>query len=384
MTKPNVLILCDSNPNNDPRPNRMISWLKADYNLTVISETSDTSIQNIEMIGIYKPTRKNNQIIYFLQYIFYFLLKRYEEIAWLKLGYAKEILKTISKRRYHLIISHDCTFLPFAYALKKATGTKILFDAREYYTRDFEDQIVWRWFRKPIFDYLCQTYLKHCDKVITVSKGLADEYAREYQIPTPEMIMSLPYPYLLEISQTEQENIRIIYHGAVNASRNTELMIMMMDYVDERYSLDLMIVPTSDMRYWRKLEAMVSTRKNIRIIPPVPMQEIVPFINQYDIGLFLCPPTNFNLEYVLPNKLFEFIQARLAVAIGPNVEMKKIVEQYECGIVTNDFDPLTMAMTLNQLTKTQILNYKKRSHQAALELNADKNKEKIYKILKQI
>src|SRR5690606_38366032 len=105
----------------------------------------------------------------------YFLLQQYEEINWLKLGRAKQVLKAVSKNRYDLVISHDCTLLPFAYAIKKATDAKILFDAREYYTRNFEDDFFWRLFRRPIFHYLCQTYLKHCDKVITVSAGLAQE-----------------------------------------------------------------------------------------------------------------------------------------------------------------------------------------------------------------
>jgi hypothetical protein len=114
------------------------------------------------------------------------------------------------------------------------------------------------------------------------------------------------------------------------------------------------------------------------------MHEIVPFTNQYDIGLFLVPPTNFNLEHTLPNKFFEFIQARLAVAIGPSIEMKKIVEEYDCGVVSSDFTPKTLAKQLNALTTEKITYYKNQSHKAASVLNADTNRRRIKEIVSEL
>ena len=37
---------------------------------------------------------------------------------------------------------------------------------------------------------------------------------------------------------------------------------------------------------------------------------IVRTINQFDLGVYLLPPVNFNSAHALPNKFFEFIQAR--------------------------------------------------------------------------
>jgi hypothetical protein len=58
----------------------------------------------------------------------------------------------------------------------------------------------------------------------------------------------------------------------------------------------------------------------------------------------------FNLKYILPNKFFEFIQARLAVAIGPSVEMKRLVKEWDCGIVAANFEAKSMAAEINRLT----------------------------------
>ena len=69
----------------------------------------------------------------------------------------------------------------------------------------------------------------------------------------------------------------------------------------------------------------------IRILPPVKSDDVVYTINQYDIGVFLIPPVNFNYANTLPNKLFDFIQARLGIAIGPTPEMASIVDRYGNG-----------------------------------------------------
>ena len=181
-----------------------------------------------------------------------------------------------------------------------------------------------------------------------------------------------------------RDKIKLIHHGYASPDRVIEGMIETMDYVDSRFHLDLMLVPNHQHEYFDKLQAMTQTRKNVRILPPVPFEEIIPFTSQYDIGIFLCPPTTFNLANCLPNKFFEFIQARLMVAIGPSPEMARLVKQYDLGIIAKDFSPQEMAKSLNSLSKEQILQYKENVNKAAEILNAEKEGEKLLKILEEV
>lgn len=215
--------------------------------------------------------------------------------------------------------------------------------------------------------------------MITVCEGIALEYEKQYGIKS-DILMSFPDFFDKGPSEPVSNMFRIIHHGSANPSRRIETMIEMMDCLDERFSLDLMLVP-GERFYFNKLIRMADSRKNVRIIPTVEYNNIIPFTNNYDIGLFLVPPSTFNLKYTLPNKLFEFIQARLAVAIGPSIEMKKIVEKYDCGIVSKDFNPKSLAEKLNKLTAEKIIYYKNQPHKAASELNAENNSKKIRKIV---
>jgi hypothetical protein len=100
---------------------------------------------------------------------------------------------------------------------------------------------------------------------------------------------------------------------------------------------------------------------------------VVTAINKYDMGVFLLPPVNFNYANTLPNKLFDFIQARLGIAIGPTPEMAAIVNQYQNGVVSADFQPKSLAAKLNSLRVADIARFKNQSAVAAQVLNAEKN-----------
>jgi len=399
-TMKKVLIMCYPDPQSNPRPNRMIRWLEDKYEVLVVgwnkvqfARVDSIALSNVGQGSIFrKIARRLPESAISIIRIMIRILKtpvqivrmargQYEDIVWAYLWRARGLKDELAKKGFDLIITHDLELMPLACSIQSDT-TKIMLDAREYYPRNFDDRWLWRLLTKPVNEYLCKEYLHRCDKIITVSNGLAEEYAREYHVQ-PEVIMSLPAFRDLAPIPTNGKTIRIIHHGNVNISRRTELMIEMMDYVDERFSLDLMLL-VGKGGYWNKIVSMVSRRKNVRIIPPVPMDQIVTFTNQYDIGLYLLQPTNFNIEYCLPNKFFEFIQARLAVAIGPSVEMKKIVEKYGCGIVSKDFAPQSLAQELNSLTAERIMQLKEQSHRAALELNAEANGHRVKEIVREL
>ncbi|MHA1713530.1 MAG: glycosyltransferase [Candidatus Ranarchaeia archaeon] len=355
-----ILVMCWSDLSSDPRPHRIIQCLKKTHIITTMARQpiEDRGVRFIPIPG--SQGEKGSRI----RRMIFLTLRMFHHVLWTK----DVINHTIFLRREHfdLIVIHNLDLLPFALRIRK--DAKILFDSREYYPRQFEDRFVWRVLYQHFNKYLCKNYLDRCDKVITVSKGIADEYRREYGV-SPQVVKSLPDFYDITPSHTEEDRLTMIHHGGAIPSRRIELMIYMMDYVDERFSLELMLMPTN-RNYKNFLKKEAAKRPNVRIISPVKFEEIIPFTRQYDIGLYLLHPLNFNQKHSLPNKLFEFIQARLMVAIGPSADMKSIVEQYDCGIVSKNFCPQSLARELNSLTVEKVRHYKTNSHKAAQMLNS--------------
>ena len=360
---------------NDPRARREYDILSNKYHLSGLGYGIS---QKFDFIMVSKPkwTFKMKLI-----QRFWLFFKCYEKVYW-NLLQVKEAEEKLKDKEFDAIIAHNEESLPLVLKYKK--NAKVIVDMHEYAPKEFEHSFWWRFYFAPYKHYLCQTYLPQADYVYSVSQGIAEEYTKNYGIKCDVITSAAYYFNPPQFSIQDSKNIKIIHHGYASPDRVIEGMIETMDYVDPRFHLDLMLVPNHQQDYYQTLQAMVEKRKNVRIIPPVPFEEIIPFSAQYDIGIFLCPPTTFNLANCLPNKFFEFIQARLMVAIGPSPEMARLVKQYDLGIIAKDFSPQEMAKSLNSLSKEQILQYKENVNKAAEILNAEKEGEKLLKILEEV
>jgi hypothetical protein len=367
-----VLILAFSNLNHDARVLRQIDFLRNSYKLTVAC-FDGPEIDGVDLIKI-KPIRPTlpEKIVS----SFYLLAQIYPR-AYRTLYDQLPLRQFLSQRSFDLIIGNDIESLPLAFELKKAA--RILFDAHEYAPRHFEDKLIWRIFFQNFNKYLCEKYLPMVDAMTTVGKGLAEEYSKNYNV-SPLILTNANFYYPnLTPGKVSNESIRLIHHGGANPSRQLELMIEMMTDLDDRFHLDLMLITPAiankkTRRYLNDLKNLVAKDPRIKILPPKKPSEIVDFITTYDIGIFLIPPINFNYANTLPNKIFDFIQARLAIAIGPTPEMASIVRQYDLGVVSEDFTPKSLAKQLNTLTTEQIQEFKNHSNKAAIELSAEHNK----------
>ena len=114
---------------------------------------------------------------------------------------------------------------------------------------------------------------------------------------------------------------------------------------------------------------------------PVKPAELPKTLNQYDEGVFWIPPFNTNARLTLPNKLFDFVQARLAIAVGPTVEMVDVVKKYNLGIVSKGFSVEEIVASLNTLNPERIVNYKQAVDYAATDLCFEKDAAVARKIL---
>ncbi len=224
--------------------------------------------------------------------------------------------------------------------------------------------------------------MNRCEAVMTVSEGIAREYEKNFKIK-PVVITNAAEHRNIDPSPVKDGTVRLIHHGNATRPRKIESMIEMMADLDGRFSLDLMLMPM-DRRYLQELKHRAQRVANVRIQEPVTMQQIVKTINAYDVGIYILEPTTFNFRHALPNKLFEFIQARLAVAIGPSIEMADIVRRSDCGVIAPDFAPRSMAKTLSGLTRDKLEYYKKQSHKAAYPLSSQPNMERLGQLVEEV
>jgi glycosyltransferase involved in cell wall biosynthesis len=370
--KKKILFIVFSSLKHDARVMRHINFLKAGFWLTVICLDSNPS-NEYEIIHL--PNHKLSTFRKALSGIL--LLLRLYTLAYKVLYPYHAVRERLISVQYDLILANDVETLPLAFSIANKKS-KVILDAHEYAPRHFENVFTWRLFFQPFNIYLCKKYFPQLNNMITVGKKIAEEYEKHFDIQ-PTIITNAPSKQLLSPSHTNSV-IRLVHHGLGTPSRQIELMIEMMKHLPDHFQLDLILLTPASasaqtIAYMDKLKTLSNFTDRIKFIPPLPIEKIVPFLNIYDLGIILIPPVNFNYENTLPNKFFDFIQARIALAIGPTPELAAIVNEYNIGVVSPDFTSLSLAKLIASLTSEQIQQYKKNTAVAANEFCAEKNKE---------
>lgn len=350
----------------------MIRTLADRFDVTVLATAASTEphVQSVDLSPVSPYPR--------LVRLTLLALRRYERLLWNR--DRRSLSRKLLGRDFDLVVSHDVDLLPLAASL--STRARLLFDAREFYPRHFENSLTWRLLYKPLNHYLCKTYLPHCSRVMTVSRGFANAYRQHYGA-TVTVVLSVPPFADLSPSPVDPRTTRIVHHGNATPARRIETMIHVMDHLPGHYSLDLFLMPT-DSGYHRWLCSEAARRPNVRVLPPVQYADILSTTNRYDVGMFLCPPTTFNLLHTVPNKLFEFIQARLAVAIGPLPDQSEVLREAGCGLIAEDFEPTTMARLLSSTSAQEVERLKARADRAARTLNAEAQAHVIHDLVDEI
>jgi len=374
-----ILIISLSNLKLDARVRRQIYFLKDNHQITVAcfdaQEDSNFTFVKLTQRKLTLPIKLVAASL---------LLFRCFNVAF-RLLYSYPQLKLI-EGNFDLIIANDIESLPLAYELKGEA--KLLFDAHEYSPRQFEDKLIWRILFQPLNKYLCAKYLSRANAMTTIGEGIANEYQKQFNVKPVVINNAAPFREIAA-RPTDEKIIHLVHHGIAIPSRRLELMIEMMNHLDVRFYLNLFVFSpqaanqkTQGYLFW--LKEMARNNDRVKFIEPVKFEEVIETINQYDIGIILVPPINFNYKNGLGNKFFDFIQARLAIAIGPIPEMAAIVKQYGLGVVSKDFTPQSLALEINALSAKNINSFKENAEIAAKEINAEKNNVIMNEIVSQL
>jgi len=276
-------------------------------------------------------------------------------------------IAALKARQFDLIVVNDFSALSIGFAVKGKA--KIVYDAHEY-TLDQYNSVEWREKRLPYINYILTKYIRHLDGMMTVCEGIATQYKKDFGVEPAVVTNATEYRSNLKPTRVKKEKIRLVHHGIAHPARSIEEMMKTVELLDERFTLDFFLVGKNE-EYNRYLEARASKIGRVFINNPVAMQDLPEILNSYDIGFFLYKPVSYNALHTLPNKFFEFVQARLMIAIGPSPEMASYVQKYSLGVVTEDFTPESMAEALSKLTAYDVAEFKMNSHLCARELSAE-------------
>lgn len=266
---------------------------------------------------------------------------------------------------FDIIVSNDLDTLLGTYLASRIKSKKLVYDSHEYFTevpelinRNFPKK-VWTCIEKKILPKLKYTY--------TVSESIANAYHDLYGI-NMKVVRNVPY-YIDENSIQHKSDIKktILYQGSLNMGRGLEHLIDAMEYID---IANLKIIGSGDIS--EELKQRVKSKSlesKVNIIDRIPFDELIHETQKADLGIALEQNMGLNYYYALPNKLFDYIQARVPVLVSPFPEMKKLIDKYEIGTTYEHTNPKALAKEITELLDSDLyLKWKKNTNKAAKEL----------------
>lgn len=372
MSLPSVLILSFSPISRDPRVLRQIDMLSPSYEVHTAGygPEPDGVASHLQVPDELLQWRSDYRIFYALS-----LTRRFHRL-YFGAPFIRYVLDHVEEERFDVVFANDATAVPVAASLRPRRGLHV--DMHEYATRQGEGNRIWERYTRPLVRWIVSTHLTRADSVTTVSGGLAAEYRREFGIEAELVPNATRFRPEFSVRPTPREKpIRLVHTGAAGRGRRIEDMIRAVARANEdrpgAFIFDLYLI-AGDAAYIAELHTLADElgRGAISVEDPVAYDRIVPTLAEYDVGVFVCPPTTFNLRHALPNKLFEFVQARLGVVIGPSEDMRRYTDQYGFGVVTADFSVDAQRKALRDLTPELVDELKARAETAAPKLDSEK------------
>lgn len=282
----------------------------------------------------------------------------------------RRAVELVGDEHFDLVVANDARVLALAHHVAK--GAPVWADMHEWAPEERTHVLSWRLLVAPFMTHLCRRYLPQAAAVTTVGGRIADLYREHFGVEARVMRNSSPFQDFAPSSGPADDDapVRLVHSGAAIGGRSLETMIDVVRGLDARFSLDLFLVPGGDGgKYLRQLRERAADDARIRFRDPVAPGELPTTLNEYDVGVFWIPPTHTNARLTLPNKFFDFVQARLAVAVGPSVEMADLVREYDLGAVSTGFTVAECRESLLGLDAAKIRAAKQAANAAARQLS---------------
>jgi glycosyltransferase involved in cell wall biosynthesis len=267
---------------------------------------------------------------------------------------------------YDLVVANDARALPLAFAV--ADGAPVLADLHEWAPEENSTSLPWRLLVGPYMDALCRKYLPRVAAATTVSGAIAELYGERYGV-TPEVVRNTIPDQKLRPSAMEEGRIRLVHSGVATPERNIEGLIDAVARLDDRFSLDLFLV--GEAAYLGTLRLRAQAIPRVGVHPSVPPAELPATLNRFDLGVYLLPVKSLNHRLMLPNKFFDFVQARLGLVFGPSVETDRLIAEYGLGIVTVGTATDDLVAALSELTGDDVARFKVAADVASATLNSE-------------
>ena len=191
--------------------------------------------------------------------------------------------------------------------------------------------------------------------MITVSDGIAERLQERYRLPvTPTVVRNVSALCSAAAAAcaarlgVDPEAPLVLHQGAPAPGRGCEQLVAAAARLD---GVRARVPRRSGARLRRGAGAEIRARglgERVSLLPSVPLDELLAYTAEADVGVTLLQDTCENHRLALPNKLFEYIAAGVPVVASALPETERVIRAYGVGWCVAPDDPEAVASTLSR------------------------------------
>ena len=360
--RPRVAVLSFSHLETDPRIRKQIELLAPEHDVLSIGHgpAPEGVVEHVEVPAEHAIWRYPRHLVVSRQYA-----RAYSGNA--AIAFVRE---HVAPGQVDLVVANDVDAAGVALALRPRHGVHL--DLHEFAPEQNSEMWRFRTFVAPFLRWQLRTFATRAAATTTVCRSIADRYRDEFGLD-PGVVMNAAAYRDLEPRATG-DVVRLVHAGAALRNRRLEVMIDAVGRAAAEgapVSLDVFLMPNQP-DYLTELTERARTHPAVSLHPPLDHASMVEAMAEYDVGVHVLAPTNYNNAVALPNKFFDFVQARLGLVIGPSPEMAQLTREHGFGAVAEDFSTEALTRVVANLTPTVVDEWKAASSASAYELSAQR------------
>jgi glycosyltransferase involved in cell wall biosynthesis len=302
---------------------------------------------------------------------------KYLEFCWLTYQCYKE-------KNIDVVNVHTLSLLPLGAFLRWKFNAKLIYDAHELET---EKNGLWG-FRKKVAKIIERVFIRKVDLTIVVSENIADWYRDTYKITRPPVVMNVPFkqsPIKNDLFREglgiRKDQVIFLYQGGLFKGRGIELIL---NAFKERQKDDAVIVFMGYGQLENEIRKSSFECNNIYYFPAVEPSRVLEYTVAADVGLSIIENTCLSYNYCMPNKLFEYSMAGLAVVVSNMKEMAEFVTNNNSGFVFEGSSSQDLNTMIDSLLSKDLNQIKNNARKAALNNSWEYQEKKMLHAYKEL